>query len=697
MKKVYPLFLIILVCLVSAVSLELNAQGWCITDEMYLQEVAENPDRALQREIYESQIQEIIKNNPDLGKGGNARIIPVVFHVIHENGSENITRPQMLDQLRILNEDFRRLNPDTVNTPGPFKAVAADANIEFRIAQKDPSGNCTDGVVRVFSALTTNARNNVKALSYWPSNKYLNIWIVRTIENVNGTPGFVIGFAQFPGGSPLTDGVVLRADYTGSILTANNNHKGRTATHEVGHWLNLRHIWGDTNCGDDQVADTPQHAGANQSNCPTFPKFSACPQNGPNGDMFSNYMDYTNGNCQNIVTQGQSARMNAALSSFVSGRDNLWSPSNLVSTGTDGTAPVLCSPVAAFTASTTDICEGTAVNFTDWSWRGAPDTWSWTFTGGTPSTSSAQHPSVVYNTPGKYDVTLTVTNAAGTNTQTKTVYVNVHHMWWTNKLPFSENFESGIFKDPGYYTIINEGGNGWDRTNMASSTGQYSAFIYNFGGNVQGKTDAFISPAFDLTNTTGINATFKVAFAVRSSTSADQLRVYASTTCGQFWTARYTKSGTALATAGLVSSNFIPTGSQWREETISLNTSSFTGKPNVKLMFEYTHDTGNNIFVDDLNITGIVGINDGMKEIMDISVFPNPAEANSMVSFTMEKEGHVVVKLIDLLGRELKTLAEGPLAPGEYSLPVEGLEQAGVYFINFTIDNQQVSRKLIIK
>mgnify|MGYP003344678078 CR=1 FL=1 len=185
---------------------------------------------------------------------------------------------------------------------------------------------------------TTNARDNVKALSYWPSNKYLNIWVVRSIENTNGGAGVVIGFALFPGGAAATDGVVLRYDYTGEIgAAATTAGAGRTATHEVGHWLNLHHIWGDATCGNDFVNDTPTQEMANMSICPTFPHVSNCTGSAPNGDMFTNYMDYTNGPCQNMFSIGQAARMNAALSSATSGRNNLWTTANLIATGTNGT------------------------------------------------------------------------------------------------------------------------------------------------------------------------------------------------------------------------------------------------------------------------------------------------------------------------------------------------------------------------
>ncbi|UPT65747.1 MAG: hypothetical protein M0D57_14645 [Sphingobacteriales bacterium JAD_PAG50586_3] len=136
-------------------------------------------------------------NNPAGEKA--VRIIPVVFHVLHDGGPENISKAQIEDQIRILNEDFRRLNADTVNTPQPFKAVAADCNIEFRLANKDPQGNCTDGIIRINTPKTNDASddNGAKGVSYWPRNQYLNVWVVKNIDD-QGSGGIILGYAQLP-------------------------------------------------------------------------------------------------------------------------------------------------------------------------------------------------------------------------------------------------------------------------------------------------------------------------------------------------------------------------------------------------------------------------------------------------------------------------------------------------------------------
>lgn len=266
------------------------------------------------------------------GKKAGILYIPVVFHVIHNGGSENITQAQIMDQLAVLNNDFRKVNGTLGGSATNGKAV--DMEIEFRLAQIDPNGNRHDGINRVQSSLTEEARDNVKSLSYWPSNRYLNIWIVKTIRNF-GADGIVLGYAQFPysmNSTPQTDGIVMRADYTGTIITGNATNAGRTLTHEVGHWIGLYHTFQDgcvgTNANTcasqgDWVCDTPPVENATNGCLTTR---TSC-----NGQaMIENYMDYMDGRCTNTYTQGQKDRALAQMNIY---RSNISSTTNLQSTG----------------------------------------------------------------------------------------------------------------------------------------------------------------------------------------------------------------------------------------------------------------------------------------------------------------------------------------------------------------------------
>jgi hypothetical protein len=238
--------------------------------------------------------------------------IPVVVHVVHRAAEENISDTQIKSQIDVLNRDFRAKNADKSKVPAVWKSLVADAKIEFALATKDPAGKRTTGITRTATTVDGfKLDNGVKAkrtggVPPWPTDRYLNFWVCKLASPL-------LGYAQFPGGPAATDGVVILHTAFGTSGTATAPfNKGRTATHEVGHFLNLRHIWGDKNdcSGNDFVADTPPARESN-SGAPKFPHITC--RNGPNGDMFMNYMDYVNDAAMFMFTQGQVARMNATL------------------------------------------------------------------------------------------------------------------------------------------------------------------------------------------------------------------------------------------------------------------------------------------------------------------------------------------------------------------------------------------------
>jgi hypothetical protein len=238
--------------------------------------------------------------------------IPVVVHVVYKTEEQNVSKAQINSQLAVLNRDFRATNTDKSNVPSVWTGLVADARIEFVLATTNPNGNPTDGVTRThtnrssFGTDDSVKRASTGGVSAWPRNTYLNIWVCNLA-------GGYLGYAQFPGGPGATDGVVITYSAFGTKGTAAAPFNlGRTATHEVGHWLNLRHIWADTNdcSGSDQVADTPNAQLPNYGT-PTFPHVSC--GNAPNGDMFMNYMDYVDDAAMFMFSGGQSARMNACL------------------------------------------------------------------------------------------------------------------------------------------------------------------------------------------------------------------------------------------------------------------------------------------------------------------------------------------------------------------------------------------------
>ncbi|MBK9732047.1 MAG: fibronectin type III domain-containing protein [Chitinophagaceae bacterium] len=272
----------------------------------------QDPNLAQRMHDIENATQTYIASN-----GGETRTvitIPVVVHVLYNTTAQNISDAQVQAQINQLNADYARLNSDAGNTPSVWQSIAANCEVQFCLAQRDPSGAATNGIIRKSTTKTSfldtgdpAKHNSTGGDDAWPAASYLNLWSC----NLGGG---LLGYAQFPGGAAATDGVVVLYSSIGSIAqpgTAAPYNYGRTLTHEVGHWLNLYHIWGDdgTACtGSDQVSDTPNQADENYG-CPVFPNVSC--SNGPNGDMFMNYMDYTDDACMNMFSAGQKTRMQA--------------------------------------------------------------------------------------------------------------------------------------------------------------------------------------------------------------------------------------------------------------------------------------------------------------------------------------------------------------------------------------------------
>jgi hypothetical protein len=293
-------------------------QRTCATDEVHERLLRTVPGYAEARSEIENRTSRVLAFGDAVLRTGCTQI-PVVVHVVHRTVAENISDAQIHSQIEVLNADFRAANPDRSSTPPVFAPLTGDARVTFKLADVDPQGNPTDGITRTSTSNSSfiSDTDNVKSASTggadaWPADRYLNLW---TCGNLRDTADHaLLGYAQFPGGPAATDGVVILHSAFGTTGTAAAPYNlGRTATHEIGHWLNLRHIWGDdgTGCtGDDFVADTP-NAGSANFGAPTFPHISC--GNGPNGDLFMNYMDYVYDAAMFMFTQGQVSRMQAAL------------------------------------------------------------------------------------------------------------------------------------------------------------------------------------------------------------------------------------------------------------------------------------------------------------------------------------------------------------------------------------------------
>ena len=307
----------IFIILLMITSLITSAQQRCGTEIYTKNMIKENASYAKARHNVNSQTEKWIKNHPNHAEK-TIITIPVVVHVVWKINAHNISDAQIQSQIDVLNEDYRRTNIDKINTPNIWQTIAADTKIEFCLASTDPNGNPSTGIERIqtthgqFGMNSDIHNSSAGGSDDWPNDDYLNIWVC---DIQSGLLGYASPPSNWIGDG---DGLVIGYQYfgrTGNVQPP--YHKGRTATHEIGHWLNLDHIWGGWgSCGNDQVSDTPKQETENYS-CPAFPlNPNSCNTNNSNGDMFMNYMDYTNDACMNLFTIGQKTRMIAAINNY---------------------------------------------------------------------------------------------------------------------------------------------------------------------------------------------------------------------------------------------------------------------------------------------------------------------------------------------------------------------------------------------
>lgn len=694
MKIITKTLLVVLCCVSSFAGLAQDTKP-CGTTEAHLKLMESNPAykqaylaeqerlAALDKIAFSNGYAQAAK--PASPNGPPKYIIPVVFHIIHQYGIENISDDQVKDAIRTLNEDYRKRNKDTVNTIPEFKPIAADCEIEFRLAQLDPSGKPTNGIERIASYLTNSGNDSAK-LNPWPRSMYLNIWVVKYVMG-----GFA-AYANYPGTATDKDGILSLHSYIGAIGTASliNSH---TLSHEAAHWLNIQHVWGNTNapevnCGDDGVSDTPITKGHNNK-CPLAEQVCTAGVI----ENVQNFMEYSY--CFNMFTNGQKERMHNALNASAGDRNNVWTASNLIATGIT-TVPQLTKADFKSSSLTNTVCQNAALKFTDASWNGHPTSWSWTFEGGTPATSTDSMPSVTYTTPGVYDVQLTVSNSTGTVSATKKDYISVTPAIGLGGPFLVESFETDTIPNANWTVAYGAPGNTWKRTGLAAVTGSYSVMIENTAAS-NTFVDELIGPAIDMTKIAGPNLElgFYAAYAKRTSTSNDKLEVYVSTDCGKTWIMRKLFSANNLSNKIIETGNFVPTSSQWIQQTVPL--ANYASIQNLLWKFTFTSNGGNNIYIDNINITGSLGVKEDAMNKLNLAVYPNPANENSVVSFDLDERKQITVSVQDVLGRTLTTLFNGTLGAGHYEYPVTGSKfSAGIYFVNFTTENHVLTKKLII-
>lgn len=685
----------------------------CSSHDMYQRQLSKDPEFKKNQDQLEIETKSFVMPQAASRSVVGPYIIPVVFHIIYTTSAGNISDAQVVDQIAILNQEFNRLQPDTALTPWAFKPMASAFNVEFRLATVDPNGNCTNAINRVYSSLSNCSfeEDDVKALSYWPSNKYLNIWIVQSMHYSGSMDCVGGGYATFPGGTATLDGVNIRGDLISNIGTAASNSgwgnfKGRYLIHELGHWFNLRHIWGDQNCGNDQVSDTPPALTSN-SGCPSFPQnpSSSCAGSNADGEMYTNYMDYTNGPCLNMFTAGQVTRMNACITSPISGRSNLWTNSNLNATGTNNpyTYPVACAANPdVLPYGKIVVCKGDSVRFTDNSYGGSSTTRSWDFTGGSASSLTDSIVKVQYTTAGVYTVALT-NNYQGTSktaTYINKVYVLDSDPNPNYVFPFFDSFEIPTDYDTDWTVVNNDNDQtSWEITSETSYSGANCVTINNFGKSAP-MSDDLISPAYDLSAVLSPTLTFRLHFANRITANYDKLTVFISNNCGKKWQQLYsrTASGNLNTIPGNVASSYTPafnSDDDWRLEKINILNS--WASDIVRFKFAFVSGGGNNIFIDDINVDGISTTGLTKQSVStDIRVFPNPAKDKIEIILNTKDKSGIQLEVTDVLGKICLSQRFDNIKENKIKADVSSLK-AGVYLLKLKEENGTIHISKFIK
>ena len=637
-------------------------------------ELLNNPAYLKANKIGEEEFQQKLRN--PLEKGVVYKI-PVVFHVLHSEGLENISDEQIYDAMSLLNRDFRKQNPDTALVHPDFQGMPADVEIEFVLATKAPNGVCFKGITRTNSPMSYQGEDGGDQVSAivsgndvynnaWAGNKYLNIFVC-------GEIGGAAGYTTNPGtwnATSMTNGIWILHNYVGSIGTSNVG-TSRTMTHEVGHWLNLSHPWGSTNnpnlpsnCNtDDDVQDTPECIGVTSCNLNS----NSC--NGDNAywgfdmrDNVENYMDYSY--CSKMFTAGQVTRMRAALQVTSTGRKNLWQTSNLNATGATGVL-VLCE--AAFDADRTTICAGNEILFTDdsynavsgWEWTITPAT-GWSFSNG--SSSSSQNPSIVFDNEGLYSIQLKALDGGSSDIETKNNYIRV--LPASSTIPYWEGFESySSLENLINWEVINlNNNNAFNINSSFGYTGTKCARLVNYGQQPS-NIDELISAPIDLSvvpESGSVTLSFRYAYRKRTSSDYEFLKVFISNDCGGEWAQRKTLGGNALSSQ--TSTSYWAPSSQddWKTVHMTNVTSSYFAE-NFRMRFRFEGEGGNNFYLDDINLYEgspsdeiIVGLEDSGQDIQ-MNIYPNPSDADIHVEFSLMQRQIFNAQIIDITGKVISS------------------------------------------
>ncbi|MBA2612434.1 MAG: T9SS type A sorting domain-containing protein [Bacteroidetes bacterium] len=648
--------------------------------------------------------------------------VPVVFHVLHKGGPENITDAQCISALNQMNSDYGRMNADTNTIFAPFKSLYINSDIKFMLAHKDPSGNCTSGIEHIYNLKTDWDQTGANSASYysgicWDPTKYLNIIIVKQIiptGTVTGG-GTIVGYTHLPGqyaAGDLRDAIV----YNNGFLSGTN---ARSLSHEAGHWFSLAHTFGNTNnpgvvcgssAGGDGVSDTPDTKG-NFSTCPASSTNTNYICTSPNPGNPNNYyqnveniMDYSS--CPKNFTSGQTTKMRTALASPTAGRSNIISAGNHIATDVDGLGN--CTPIANFlpflnSNISYSVCSGGSLVMKDFSYNAVITGYAWAADNGAViAASTASTTSISFPNQGITTITLTVSNAQGSNV--KVIQVMVLNGTAVITGNYMESFETPNVTPPNWSVGNPDAAVTWAQNTLSARNGVGSFYID--GSTDQfGQVDYLYMPVMDVVNNPNNIFTFSYAYARKTSAYMDKLVLQGSLDCGANWKDVVNLNAASMAanSGGVDPNPFIPGASQWVDVDVTQYPywSDYMNTPSASFRFVFTEDplngNGNNIFLDAVNFTSPNGLNE-LTKIYKLNIFPNPSNGEVTIKFNLNDAATVGVNVVDVLGRDVLPATSANYGGGDQSIAINknSTLSKGIYFVNLNINGTKLSKKLVI-
>ncbi|MBV8252230.1 MAG: choice-of-anchor J domain-containing protein [Chitinophaga sp.] len=695
----------------------LIAQRNCGTSEALQQMIKDNPKLATVVSSYnnamlKAQMQYQLK--PHTEALPQAVTIPVVVHIVLDN-PDLVTDAQVQSQIAVLNKDYTATNSDVMQTPAVWQAIIGNSNINFCLAQQTPDGEPTNGIVRVKttpgrSFQIYNGAPDVKYSSsggsdIWDSKRYLNIWVTRLAGNYLGVAapatygypadqlGVVIMYSAFG-----TEGPALSGTY----------NKGRTATHEIGHFFGLKHVWGDNtgNCTDDDgIADTPQQS-TNTFGCPSFPKLDPCSPTPP-GVMFMNYMDYTDDACMHLFTAGQVVRMRYVLESIVTSLMN-----------SNGCTPPVVFPndaaIRELPLPAGKICDQnitplvvlrnkgsqplTSANINYQVGNGPLVTYKWTgnlasFTETTLTLPSSKVNIGIYNIKAYTQLPNGQPDGDPSNDTAR----NHFNYDAEAQLPFFEGFENDSFPPPGWAIRNPDQSFTWERARDVGSKSKASALMRNLGYNTNFQVDDLLTPILDPMGRDSVFLFFDVAAAVYTNPNAtgnqwDTLEVLVTTDCMNSSTMLYQKWGPNLIThPTALQTEFVPAPNEWRRDSVDLTAAVRKGK--FQVVFRNISNSENNIYIDNITIV-TKDVNEDLRK-QGVLVNPNPSSGLVWVTFYQVPEDLLQVSIYNAAGQFVTSLPKSAINSANRMTFNLVNEPNGVYFVKLIYRNRANTIKLM--